>query len=47
MGILTASSTVEVEAAVTRCYEIISDLENTPKWQEAMISAQVLEKVDR
>jgi hypothetical protein len=44
MGILEASSTVEVEAAVTRCYEIISDLENTPDWQEAMISAEVLEK---
>ena len=44
MGILEASSTIEVEAAVTRCYEIISDLENTPKWQEAMVSAEVLTK---
>lgn len=44
MGILEASSTVEVEAAVTRCYEIISDLENTPNWQEAMVSAEVLKK---
>jgi hypothetical protein len=43
MGILKASSTVEVEASVSRCYEIISDLENTPNWQEAMVSAKVLE----
>jgi uncharacterized membrane protein len=43
MGILKASSTVEVDAPVSRCYEIISDLENTPNWQEAMVSAKVLE----
>ena len=42
MGILKASCTVEVEAPTARCYEIISDLENTPEWQEAMISAEVL-----
>ena len=44
MGIFKAASTVEVEATTTRCYEIISDLENTPRWQEAMISAEVLKK---
>lgn len=44
MGILQASSTVEVEATTSRCYAIISDLESTPEWQEAMISAEVLEK---
>ena len=44
MGIFRAASTVEVEATTTRCYEIISDLENTPRWQEAMISAEVLKK---
>jgi len=44
MGILKASSTVEVEAPAARCYEIISDLANTPEWQEAMVSAEVLEK---
>jgi uncharacterized membrane protein len=43
MGILKASSTVEVDAPASRCYEIISDLENTPNWQEAMVSAKVLE----
>jgi hypothetical protein len=44
MGIFKAASTVEVEATTTRCYEIISDLENTPRWQAAMISAEVLKK---
>ncbi len=44
MGILKASSTVEVTATVSQCYEIISDLESTPNWQEAMISADVLSK---
>jgi uncharacterized membrane protein len=44
MGILKASSTVEVDAPTARCYEIISDLENSPEWQEAMVSAEVLEK---
>lgn len=44
MGILNASSTVEIEAPTERCYEIITDLPNTPQWQEAMVSAEVLEK---
>jgi ribosome-associated toxin RatA of RatAB toxin-antitoxin module len=44
MGILKASSTVDVDAPAARCYEIISDLEHTPDWQEAMVSAEVLEK---
>ncbi|MEX0621293.1 MAG: SRPBCC family protein [Solirubrobacterales bacterium] len=44
MGILKASSTVEVDAPTARCYEIIADLENTPKWQETMVSAEVLKK---
>lgn len=44
MGILKASSTVEVDASVSDCYEIISDLENSPKWQESMVSCEVLKK---
>ncbi len=42
MGIFKASSTVEVDAPTSRCYEIISDLENSPKWQESMVSCEVL-----
>ncbi len=44
MGILNASSTVEVDAPVSRCYEIISDLENSPKWQESMLACEVLNR---
>ena len=43
MGILKAERTVEIDAPKARCYEIISDLENTPDWQETMVSAKVLE----
>jgi uncharacterized membrane protein len=44
MGILKASSTIEIDAPVSRCYEIISDLENSPKWQDSMISCEVLDR---
>jgi uncharacterized membrane protein len=43
MGILKASRTVEIEAPKARCYEIISDLERSPDWQQAMISIDLLE----
>jgi len=43
MGILEASRTVEIEAAKSDCYAIISDLPSTPEWQESMISLEVLE----
>lgn len=44
MPILKAARTVEVDAPKSKCFEIISDLANSPKWQESMISADVLEK---
>ncbi len=44
MPILKAERTVEVDAPKAKCFEIISDLANSPKWQESMISADVLEK---
>lgn len=43
MGTFKAERTVEVNASKARCYGIICDLENSPKWQEAMVSAKVLE----
>lgn len=43
MGILEASRTVEIDAPKSECYAIISDLPNTPDWQESMISLDVLE----
>ena len=44
MGTLTAERTVEIDAPLERCYEIIADLESTPDWQESMISLEVLER---
>ena len=44
MGTLIAERTVEIEAPLERCYEIVADLESTPDWQESMISLEVLER---
>ena len=44
MGTLTAERTVEIDAPLERCYEIIADLESMPDWQESMKSIEVLER---
>ena len=44
MGELRAERTVEIEAPLERCFEIVSDLESTPDWQDSMISIEVLER---
>lgn len=44
MGTLKAERSVEIEAPLERCYEIIVDLESTPEWQETMVSLEVLER---
>lgn len=43
MGTLRAERTIEIEAPLDRCYEIITDLPATPEWQETMLSLEVLE----
>jgi ribosome-associated toxin RatA of RatAB toxin-antitoxin module len=43
MAILKAERIVEVDAPKSKCFAIISDLANSPEWQESMISADVLE----
>ncbi len=43
MGLLKAEYIVEINAPIERCYEIIADLENTPDWQETMLSMEILE----
>lgn len=35
---------VEIDAPIDRCYSIIEDLENTPDWQEQMVSIEILER---
>lgn len=44
MGMLEADRTVEIEAPLERCFEIVADLDSTPEWQESMISLEVLER---
>lgn len=44
MGLLEASRSIEIEAPLQRCYELIADLDNTPEWQESMIAIEVLER---
>lgn len=44
MGVLKAERTVEIEAPIDRCQEIIRDLESTPEWQETMVSLEVLDR---
>ena len=44
MGELRADRTVEIDAPLERCFEIISDLESTPDWQDSMLSIEVLER---
>ena len=44
MGELRAERTVEIDAPLDRCFEIVSDLESTPEWQDSMISIEVLER---
>lgn len=47
MGILVAERSVEIDAPLERCYEIVADLETTPEWQDSMISIEVLERDSR
>ena len=44
MGVLKAERSVEIEAPLERCYEIIVNLETTPEWQESMLSLKVLDR---
>jgi uncharacterized membrane protein len=44
VGTLTAERTVQIDAPLERCYEIVADLESTPEWQDSMIAIEVLER---
>jgi ribosome-associated toxin RatA of RatAB toxin-antitoxin module len=41
---LTGEHSVEVAAAVERCYAIAADLERAPEWQTSLVSVDVLER---
>jgi ribosome-associated toxin RatA of RatAB toxin-antitoxin module len=43
MAIISAERKVEVQASISTCWQIISDVGNTPEWQESMKTARILE----
>jgi uncharacterized membrane protein len=43
MGQIEASRTVEIEAPVERVYEIAADIGTSDRWQDTMLSVDVLE----
>lgn len=44
MGVLEASSTVEIDAPRERCYEIAADIERAPDWQGTLEDVEILER---
>jgi uncharacterized protein YndB with AHSA1/START domain len=43
MADLEGSSSIDIEAPIERCFEIIADVERAPEWQGAMQKAKALE----
>jgi len=43
MADLEGSSSIEIEAPIERCFEIIADVERAPEWQGAMQTAKAHE----
>ena len=44
MTVINAERSTEIDAPVERCFDIVSDLENTPTWDASIKSVQVLER---
>jgi hypothetical protein len=44
MADLEGSSSIDIDAPIERCFEIIADVERAPAWQGAMQSARALER---
>lgn len=43
MADLEGSSSIDIDASIERCFEIVADVERAPEWQGAMQSAHALE----
>jgi Polyketide cyclase / dehydrase and lipid transport len=41
---LSGSCTAEVEFALERCWELVSDIERAPRWQRTLRSVEVIER---
>jgi uncharacterized membrane protein len=44
MGVITGERTVEIDAAVERCFDIAADIERAPSWQAALEDVDVLDR---
>src|SRR5947209_15319043 len=44
MADLEGSSTIDIEAPIDRCFEIIADVERAPEWQGSMKTARAIER---
>ena len=44
MGTIGGSSSVDIDAPIDRCYEIVTDPEGTVAWQDSLRAAKVLER---
>ena len=44
MADLEGSASVEIDAPIDRCWEVIADVERAPEWQGAMKSAEAVER---
>ena len=44
MADLEGSSSIDIEAPIERCFQIIADVERAPEWQGAMQKARALER---
>jgi uncharacterized membrane protein len=44
MGTIKGDRTVEIDAPIERCYEIASNIENSPEWQGSLKDVEVLER---
>jgi carbon monoxide dehydrogenase subunit G len=44
MADLEGSASIEIDAPIDHCWEVIADVERAPEWQGAMKSAEALER---
>lgn len=46
MANLSAERSIEIDASLDECFDIIEDLESTPEWQDSMKSIEVIDYDD-
>ncbi|MGH2857012.1 MAG: type II toxin-antitoxin system RatA family toxin, partial [Solirubrobacteraceae bacterium] len=46
MTLLSGSSSIEVDAPIERCWEVVADIERAPEWQRGLESVEVVQRDD-